>query len=194
MVSGLLSDWADDTAARIFASNIEQDRPLAQRQAEFTTLRERIGEFAADTGRPAECESPAHCRWWLTGPGGTVAVQIKLAPLREPLVQQLTVAVPPARGSALGTALDQVVDALNAAASSWPADLATADGFDSGRALRELRMAAAWAGPATIDCYVGGNGTTGTTVRLTGPTGKAVLAVEISESGELRRAEVTLTS
>jgi CubicO group peptidase (beta-lactamase class C family) len=194
IVSNLLIDWADDVAARIFAPNIDQDRPLAQRRADLATLRERIGEFAVDPGRPAECESPAHCRWWLTGRGGTVAVQITLAPLHQPLVQQLVVAVPPARGSALGIALDQLVDALNAAAMTWPADLPTADGFDAGRALRELRMAAAWAGPTAIDCYLGGNGTTATTVRLTGPTGKAVLAVEISESGELRRAEVTLAT
>ena len=71
-VNGLLADWNDDVAARIFAPNIELDRPLAQRQADDRELRERIGAFAADPGRPAECESPAHCRWWLTGPAGTV--------------------------------------------------------------------------------------------------------------------------
>jgi hypothetical protein len=155
-------------------------------------LRERIGVFAADPGRPVECDSPAHCRWWLTGPGGTVTVQIKLAPLRQLLVQQLTIAVPPAGGSALHEALDQLVAAVNAAAPAWPARLTSTDGFDAGRAGRQLRMAAAWAGQCAIDCYLAGNGSTSATVRLAGPTGKVVLAVEISESGQLQRAEVTL--
>jgi|HubBroStandDraft_6_1064221.scaffolds.fasta_scaffold51182_4 CubicO group peptidase (beta-lactamase class C family) len=191
-VMGLLADWTDDVAERIFAPNIELDRPLAERQAEIATLRERIGDFAADADRPAECESPAHCRWWLTGPGGTVAVQIKLAPLRQPLVQQLVLAVPPARGSALHEALEQLVGALNAGASGWPAGLASADGFDADVALRQLRIAAAWAGQAVIDCYLAGNGVSGTTVRLAGPTGKVVLAVETSASGQLQRSEITL--
>jgi CubicO group peptidase (beta-lactamase class C family) len=191
-VDSLLVAWADDVAARIFAPNIELDRPLAQRQADIAALRERIGSFAADPGRPVEYDSPAHCRWWLTGPGGTVTVQIKLAPLREPLVQQLVIAVPPARGSALHEALEQLVSVVNAAAPGWPAALTSADGFDAARAARHLRMAAAWAGQCAIDCYLSGNGATSATVQLTGPTGKVVLAVELSESDELQRADVTL--
>jgi hypothetical protein len=121
-----------------------------------------------------------------------VAVQIKLAPLREPLVQQLVVAVPPARSSDLHVALDQVIDALKGGASDWPAGLAAADGVDTDRVLRQLRMAAAWAGQCAIDCYLAGNGSTAATVRLTGQTGKVVLTVEITESGQLQRSEVTL--
>jgi CubicO group peptidase (beta-lactamase class C family) len=191
-VNDLLADWKDDVAARFFAPNVDLDRPLPQRQAEIATLRERIGAFGADPGRPAEFESPAHCRWWLTGPRGTVAVQVKLAPLRDPLVQQLAIAVPPAPGSALQTVLDRLVVGLNTAASDWPAGLKTADGFDAGRATRQLRMANAWAGEVTIDCYLAGTGDTATTVRLAGPCGTVVLAVEITESGEVRRSEVSL--
>jgi CubicO group peptidase (beta-lactamase class C family) len=193
-VNGLLADWDDDLAARIFAPNIDLDRPLAQRQAEIATLRERIGEFAADPARPVECESPAHCRWWLTGTGGTVAASIKLAPLHSPLVQQLVVAVPPAAGSALHEAMDLLVGALGTAPSDWPASLAAADGFDAGRAARLLRIAAAWAGPAAIDCYLAGDGATMARVRISGPTGQAVLAVEVTDSGQVRRADVTLLS
>ena len=191
-IDTLLLDWSDHVAGHIFAPNVELDRPLAQRQADVATLRERIGAFAADPGRPAECDSPAHCRWWLTGPAGTVTVQIKLAPLRQLLVQQLAIAVPPATGSALHAALDQLVEAVNADAPTWPAGLTSADDFDAGRAERQLRIAAAWAGPCALDCYLAGNGSTSATVRLAGPTGKVVLAVEIGESGQLQRAEVTL--
>jgi CubicO group peptidase (beta-lactamase class C family) len=191
-IDALLLDWTDDAAARILAPNVGLDRPLAQRQAEIELLRERIGAFAADPDRPADCESPAHCRWWLTGPGGTVMVQIKLAPLRRPQVQQLVIAVPPARGSALDEVLDRLVSALRAAVPAWPAGLTSADGFDADRAIRQLRMGSAWAGQAVIDCYLAGNGSSSATVRLAGPTGKVVLAVEITESGEVRRADVTL--
>jgi CubicO group peptidase (beta-lactamase class C family) len=191
-VNNLLLGWTDDVAVRIFAPNIELDRPRAQRQADIATLRERIGAFAADHDRPAEFESPAHCRWWLTGEGGSVAVEMKLAPLRQPLVQQLIVAMPPARGTDLAGVLRQIVSALNAAVPDWPAGLLTADGFDADCAARQLRLAAAWAGQCRLDCYVAGNGVTTTTVRLAGSSGNVVLAVEISEAGQLRRSEVTL--
>ena len=192
-IDTLLLDWSDHVAGHIFAPNVELDRPLAQRQADVATLRERIGAFAADPGRPAECDSPAHCRWWLTGPAGTVTVQIKLAPLRQLLVQQLAIAVPPATGSALHAALDQLVEAVNAERADLARGSDHADDFDADRAERQLRVAAAWAGPCALDCYLAGNGSTSATVRLAGPTGKVVLAVEIGESGQLQRAEVTLS-
>jgi CubicO group peptidase (beta-lactamase class C family) len=193
-VNDLLAGWDDDVAARIFAPNVELDRPLAQRQAEIATLRERIGEFAADPARPTECESPAHCRWWLTGTGGTVAASIKLAPLRRPLVQQLIVAVPPAAGSALHQALDLLIGTLGTGSPVWPPSLAAADSLDVGWATRQLRIAAAWAGPASIDCYLVGDGATSARVRLSGPTGRVALAVDVTDSGQVRRADVTLLS
>ena len=193
-VTGLLAAWTEEAAARIFAPNVELDRPLPQRRAEIETLRDRIGAFAADSVRPMEFDSPAHCRWWLTGAAGTVAVQIKMAPLRKPLVQQLVIAVPPAGRSALADALDQLIGAMNAAEPRWPASLPTADGFDAERAAGELRVAAAWAGRCVLDCYLAGNGDTTTTVRLHGPTGKVTLVLAITESGEVHRSEVALLS
>jgi len=53
-------------------------------------------------------------------------------------------------------------------------------------------VAAAWAGACALDCYLAGNGDTSAMVRLTGATGSVVLALEIGESGLLRRSEVTL--
>jgi hypothetical protein len=190
-VSELLAEWSA-AAARIFAPNVELDRPLTQRRAEIETLRERIGDFDADASRPAEFDSPAHCRWWLTGEGGTVAVQIKLAPLRQPLVQQLIIAIPPARGSALAAAVDLLIAAVSAAEPRWPGVLPAADGFSTDWAARQLAVAAAWIGPGALDSYLAGNGDTGTTVLLHGPHGRATLTVEITESGQVHRCEVTL--
>ena len=65
-------------------------------------VRERIGDFRDDAGPPPEFDTPAHCRWWLAGERGVVQAQIQLNPERPPRVQSLTLAVPPAAGSAAG--------------------------------------------------------------------------------------------
>jgi hypothetical protein len=192
-VDALLQDWDDAAARAIFSPNIDLDRPLAQRQADVARLRERIGPFGADPARPPECDSPAHCRWWLTGEHGTVAVQIKLAPLQQPLVQQLIVPVPPEPGSALHEVLDLLISSLRSDAVAWPGGLEAASGLDAGEVLRRLRLAAAWAGPCRLDSYLAGNGSNSATVLLTGPSGDAELTAEIGESGRaLTRLTVSL--
>jgi CubicO group peptidase (beta-lactamase class C family) len=191
-IDGLLAHWDDDVAGRLFAPNVGLDEPLAERQASIATLRERIGLFEGNAGRPAECDAPAHCRWWLTGPGGTVAVQIRLAPLRRPLVQQLIVAVPPEPGSALARTLAVLLDVLGNERADWPDGVLVAGGLRAGEVLRQLRMARAWAGSCVVDGYLAGNGSTATTVRLTGATGTVELGLEVSQAGELVRAAVAL--
>ncbi len=191
-VNDLLQDWHDDTAARLVTANVDQDRPLAQRRADVALLRERIGKFAPDPVRPAEFDSPAHCRWWLTGERGTATVTIRLAPLREPLVQQLILAIPPAEGSVLDQALLALVGVLNSTgAAQWPAGLYST--LDQDEVLRQLRLAAAWAGPCKVGACLAGDGASAVTVELTGPTGRLSLSVEIAgAAGLLYRAEVSL--
>ncbi len=192
-VNALLQDWDDAAARAIFAPNIELDRPITQRRADIARLRERIGQFRADPGRPAECDSPAHCRWWLTGEHGTVAAQIKLAPLQQPLVQQLIIPLPPAPDSALHDILQLLVRSIGSEAADWPAGLEVAAGLDRDEVLRRLRLAAVWAGPSQLDCYLAGNGRSSATVLLTGPAGSAELTAEIGESGHaLTRLAVSL--
>ncbi len=192
-VGALLQDWDVEVAARLFTPNVDLDRPLGQRQADVQRLRERIGAFRPDPSRPLECDSPAHCRWWLTGTGGTVAVQIKLPPLRQPLVQQLLVAIPPAAGSVLAGILGQLIATISAGPAGWPEGLALAAGLEPARALRQLRLAAAWAGTCDLDCYLSGNGSSSVTVRLSGTTGAAELSVDVDEaSGAISRVEVAL--
>jgi CubicO group peptidase (beta-lactamase class C family) len=191
-VNDLLQDWQDEAAARIFTANVDQDRPLPQRRADVALLRERIGKFAPDPVRPAEFDSPAHCRWWLTGEGGTASVTIRLAPLREPLVQQLILAIPPAEGSALDKAMLSLVGVLGSAGvPDWPAGLHATASQD--QVLRQLRLASAWAGPCEISACLAGDGASAVTVELTGPAGRVSLTVEIAgASGLLQRAEVSL--
>jgi CubicO group peptidase (beta-lactamase class C family) len=192
-VDALLQDWDDAVARAIFSPNVDLDRPLVQRQADIARLRERIGQFGSDPARPPEFDSPAHCRWWLTGEHGTVAVQIKLAPLRQALVQQLIVPVPPVPGSALHNVLDLLIRSLGSNVVDWPAGLEAADGLDTGEALRQLRLAAAWAGPCLLDCYLAGNGSTSATILLSGESGSAELTAEIGDSGRaLSRLTISL--
>jgi CubicO group peptidase (beta-lactamase class C family) len=191
-VNDLLQDWQDEAAARLFAANVDRDRPLAQRQADAALLRDRIGKFAPDPARPADFDSPAHCRWWLTGERGTASVTIRLAPLRQPLVQQLILAIPPAEGSVLGKALMALIGVLNGdGAAGWPGWLYATVNQDE--VIRQLRMASAWAGPCEISACLAGDGAGAVTVELTGPAGRVSLAVEIGgAAGLLQRAEVSL--
>jgi CubicO group peptidase (beta-lactamase class C family) len=192
-VNDLLLSWDEEVASRLFAANVALDRPFAERRADIVRLRDRIGQFRPDENRPAEFDSPAHSRWWLSGERGTVSVQVRLAPLREPLVQQLILALPPATGSALHQALHLLVGVLNDDAADWPAGLAAAESVDPARVLRQLRMASAWAGRSAIDFYSAGNGETSVTARLIGATGGVVLTVDITDSsGEVRSVEVSL--
>jgi hypothetical protein len=193
-VDGLLQQWDDVVAGRLFSPNVDLDQPLADRRADVDLLRERLGAFRSDGGRAAECDSPAHCRWWLTGPGGTVAAEIRLAPLHEPLVQELTVAIPPAPGSRLSDTLAAVLTLLGAGANSWPDAVTVADGLSADEVLRQLRMAAAWAGPCALDSYLAGNGGTSVTARLTGATGNVEVALQVSDSGALVRAGISLAA
>jgi CubicO group peptidase (beta-lactamase class C family) len=192
-VDGLLAEWDDGVAARLFTANVELDQPLQQRRADVDRLRERIGTFEPDSTRPAECESPAHCQWWVTGAHGTASVQIKLAPLTQARVQQLAIAVPPAVGSGLQAALDTLIGAVNEGAPQWPAGLTVAAGIKTDDILRHLRVAAAWAGSCRLDCYLAGDGDTSVTVRLVGESGTVTLAVGVSKAdGALQRATISL--
>ena len=156
-------------------------------------IRERIGPFAPSRTRPAESDTPAHCRWWLTGERGTVQAQILLSPQRPPRVQSLAIAVPPAAGSALARVLESVVAWMNDGAGQWPDSLAVAPATDAGLLGRRLRMASAWAGPATVGAYRSGDGAASVSAELAGEHATIVLSLFVSPaSGELRQADIAL--
>jgi hypothetical protein len=193
IVDRLLQDWDDETAARLFAPNVDQDRPFPQRLADIARLRERIGAFRPDPARPAECDSPAHCRWWLAGEHGRASVQIRLAPLRQMLVQQLVVAVPPAQGSPLERAVRLLAAAVHDGGPQWPAGLEAS--VETAPVLRQLRLAGAWTGPCEPGGWLAGDGATTATIELTGPDGRASLTVAVGGPDQLLvRADCALLS
>ena len=192
-VTSLLQSWDDATASALFTANVPLDEPYPDRRAKAQQVRDRIGEFGADAGRPAEHDSAAHCRWWLRGERGTVQAEIRLTPHRRPMVQQLVLAVPPAPGSVLSRLTGQLIALLNEGAATWPATLPAAAGLDTGSLIRRLRAAAAWAGHCTPGAFSAGDGSASVAVELDGQSARLLLTVAADpERGELRDAEITL--
>jgi CubicO group peptidase (beta-lactamase class C family) len=191
-VSRLLRSWDDAEASRLFSPNVALDAPFHERQRRIALVRERIGDFGDDSARAPEFDTPAHCRWWVAGERGVVQAQIQLTPEPSPRVQSLTLAVPPAAGSALRVMLDAVVGWLNGTDRDWPAAVGVVDGVDTVMLARRLRMASAWAGAVQIGACKAGDGTASVTVELTGQHATVALSLAIDpETRALRLADVT---
>jgi len=192
-VSRLLAGWDDAAADALFCENVALDQPYRERLADLALLRERVGDFAADPSRPAQSDTPAHRRWWLTGERGTVAVAVQLNPQRPPRVQSLAIAMPPAPGSPLAQTLAALVAWLNDGAAAWPAALTVAPSADAGLIARRLRMGAVWAGQLTPGAFQAGDGSSSATVELTGEHARVSLSVVINPlTGELRQADIAV--
>jgi hypothetical protein len=192
-VNDLLLAWDDAVAQTLFSENVALDSPYRERRHTIAAVRERIGDFSADQARPAESDTPAHRRWWLTGPRGTVQAQIQLNPERPPRVQSVSLAVPPSPGSALARAVEAVVEWLNSGGAPWPAALPVAATADAPLIARRLRMAAVWAGRCAPGAWQGGNGSSATTVELVGEHATVTLSLLVNPAtGELRQADVSL--
>jgi CubicO group peptidase (beta-lactamase class C family) len=189
----LVRNWDDAAADALFSENVALDSPYQERRLAIDLIRERIGDFAPSATRPADSDTPAHRRWWLTGERGTVQAQIQLSPQRPPRVMSLTLAMPPAPGSALAQILDSLVAWLNDGAQGWPASVALAAGVDAGRLARRLRMAAAWCGPATVAAFWSGDGAASVSAELTGEHATLTLSLLVNPAtAELRQADIAL--
>jgi serine-type D-Ala-D-Ala carboxypeptidase/endopeptidase len=189
-VTRLLGGWTDAQADRLFSPNVAQDEPFPERRHKIGLVRARAGPLAVAADRPAEFDSPAHCRWWLAGERAVVQAEIRLTPEREPRVQSFTLAVPPAPDGPLGQVVTALIALLNGGARGWPPTVPVAGSVVTGVLLRQLRMAAVWAGPCRVRAFRAGNGETSSTVELDGETGRLLLSVVISPDGHLRQADV----
>ena len=192
-VNRLLAGWDDTAADALFSENVALDAPYQERRRALDLIRQRIGDFRADDTRAPESDTPAHRRWWLTGPRGTVQAQILLNPERPPRVQSLAVAVPPASDSVLATVLGDLVTWLNSGAARWPGSIRVAPGTDEGLLRRRLLMAAAWAGECGTGAYRAGDGAASVAVELAGEHATVVLSLLVNPgTGEIRQADVAL--
>ena len=199
VVTGLLTHWDDKVAEQLFADNVALDQPLDRRRERIGRMWERLGpprSRTQATPRPAEFDSPAHCRWWLHGERGDTQVEILLTPENPPRVQSLTVTVPPAADSALWRQTQALIGLLNSSlrdgAPTWPAELPVSGLVDPGLLLRQLRMARAWAGVCRAGAFCGGNGQTSTVIELDGEHAGLTLAVELDRGQQsLRRVDIS---
>jgi CubicO group peptidase (beta-lactamase class C family) len=190
-VSGLLQSWDNAEATRLFSSNVAQDAPFDERQQVIAAVRERIGDFRDDEGRRPEFDTPAHCRWWLAGDRGVIQAQIQLNPERPPRVQSLTLAVPPAPGSALSETLGALLGWLNGTDRDWPEAIPVAEAVDAGLLARRLRMASAWAGRCRLGVYRAGDGAASVVVELPGEHAALTLTLVVDpSSGALRQVDI----
>jgi CubicO group peptidase (beta-lactamase class C family) len=182
-VTALLVNWDDATADRLFTPNVAQDMPYPERRAAIERVRARIGDFADDKTYPPQHETPAHCRWRLTGEHGTVQVQVLLTPERQPRVQSVNLSIPPAAGSPLTEALDSVVAWMNGDGTVPVSD---------GVLARRLKAAAAWAGECRIAAYTGGDGETTTIAELAGEHARLSLTLTIDPAaGQVQQGDIT---
>jgi hypothetical protein len=188
----LLTNWDDAAAGRLFTENVALDEPFAERRTSIDTIRERIGKFTVDEGRPAEFDSPAHCRWWLRGEQGAVAAEITLTPEREPRVQSLTLAIPPAMDSPLAGLVAALISIIDAGEVGVLAALPAAASLDKSLLIRQLRMAGAWSGRIVAAASRAGDGATSTTVQLDGEHARLTLSVVADSAGVLHQADVAL--
>jgi hypothetical protein len=192
-VEELLRNWDDAAADALFTPNVVWDAPYAERRQAIELMKSRIGSFGPSPTRAPESDTPAHCRWWLTGERGTVQAQIQLSPERPPRVQSLSIAVPPEAGSALDRVLSSLVAWLNSGSATWPESIPVAAGTDVTLLTRRLRMAGAWAGASAPGAFRDGDGSASASVELEGEHARVVLSLAVNpNTGELRAADVTL--
>jgi CubicO group peptidase (beta-lactamase class C family) len=192
-VMRLLGSWDDAVASGLFTANVAQDEPFAERRHSIGLISQRIGDFSEDQARPAEFDSPAHCRWWLRGEHGVVQAEIRLTPHRPPRVQSLVVAVPPAPDAPLAHVLGSLISLLNNGAGSWPAALPVSAAVDTGLLLRRLKVVAAWAGHCQPGAFTSGDGENSVAVELNGETARFFLEITVDPAEHrLQQADITL--
>ncbi len=89
----LIRSWDDDLAGRIFAENIDFDRPISERRAEIDKLIAEIGPLAPPRPEPdvLSAATPADVTWAIPGTSGELQCMIHLTPVQPPRVQEFAV-------------------------------------------------------------------------------------------------------
>ncbi|RDI24431.1 serine hydrolase domain-containing protein [Lentzea flaviverrucosa] len=93
----LIRHWDDSLAARIFAENIDFDRPLPQRRAELARLVAEVGPLL--DSRPSSAVSAstaADITWSIPGERGELLCMIHLTPVEPARIQEFVVKAVPA--------------------------------------------------------------------------------------------------
>ena len=93
----LIRRWDDELAARIFAENIDFDRPLAERRDEIARLVAEVGplEPARPIGDVVSAATPADVTWAIPGRRGELICMVHLTPVDPPRIQEFEVRAAP---------------------------------------------------------------------------------------------------
>lgn len=182
-VTRLITTGTDAAAEALLAMNVDLDEPLTRRRAHWADVATRLGPLTPDLQEPPRSDSPAHCVWWLRGPGGRVRVEIQLDPELPPRVQTLDVTAVPDPPKALRDIADRLTQALGDAVPTWPDDVPIVPALRAD-ARRQLAVAAAWSAGAGLGPAIAGDGATRATFRLDGPV-PLTLAVATDAAGVL---------
>lgn len=94
----LVRQWDDELAARIFAGNVDFDRPLAQRRADIERLTAEVGPLLAPGPASGIVSSvtPADVTWSIPGENGELLCMIHLTPVEPAQIQEIVVRAFPA--------------------------------------------------------------------------------------------------
>ncbi len=181
-VTRLISAWDDAVAERLLSMNLDLDEPLTRRREHWGAVAAAIGPLTPDD-EAAVSTSPAHCVWWLRGPGGRVQVEIRMSPELPPRVQTLTVTPVPHPSEALHRIADRLCEVMAGIAPRWPDDVAVSPDVRE-RAQRQLSVAAAWAGRCWVAAAVAGDGVAEATFRILGGRVPLQLALTIDPAND----------
>lgn len=101
----LIRQWDDALAARIFAENIDFERPLAQRRAELAQLVAEVGPLLdARPSTVVSAATAADITWSIPGEQGELLCMIHLTPVEPARIQEFVVkAVPAGRPRTAGS-------------------------------------------------------------------------------------------
>jgi hypothetical protein len=97
-VEQLVRDWDEELASRVFAANVDFDRPLSERRAEIERLVAEVGPLLEPRPRPeiVSAVTPADLTWSIPGENGELLCMIHLTPVEPAQVQELVVKAYPA--------------------------------------------------------------------------------------------------
>ena len=94
----LIRAWDDDLAARIFADNVDFDRPLGERRQQIDRLVSEVGPLLAPRGEPSivSAATPADVTWSIPAERGELICMIHLTPVEPARIQEFVVEAVPA--------------------------------------------------------------------------------------------------
>ena len=180
-VSQLIIKWDDALANRIAADNLFLDVAAEVRKARWAALAKEHG--TCRPGTSIEPENALRGTWKMMCERGWLEVGITLAPTMPPKVQLINIApvLPP------DAQMTTTIETLGKLLVGWDAEVVksiAAPSLDLERMRRQFAAAAAW-GSCRVGETLSGNGTRGSTVRLT--CEKGPLAARVSLDATTRK-------